>query len=233
LNILLFFIFTLASYLVGSANTAIIVCKLFSLPDPRTQGSKNPGATNVLRLAGKSYALSVLLGDMLKGFLPVLIAHLLHLPVFIQASACLFAVIGHIFPLFFDFRGGKGIATGLGGLLALHFSLGVIVIVIWLLIAKIFRYSSLASVIAFLLAPFISLFTINSIDSFTPLCFMSLLVLYKHRLNISRLIAGTESKIVLRNQGTIENPEPLARIEELAELDKNENSIRKKDSAED
>ncbi|MBA2655776.1 MAG: glycerol-3-phosphate 1-O-acyltransferase PlsY [Tatlockia sp.] len=182
-------------YILGSICSAIVVSRLFSLPDPRTEGSKNPGTTNVLRLAGKKYAIIVLLGDMLKGLIPVLLAKALGAGPLIASLTCLAAVLGHMYPLFFNFKGGKGVATTIGALLGLNLILGVMVIATWLLIANFTRYSSLASLISILMSPIYSLFTIGRFEILGPLCCIALFVLFQHRNNLTRLIDGTEPKM--------------------------------------
>ncbi len=194
----LFLFCVIIAYLVGSICSAVIVCRVFDLPDPRIGGSQNPGATNVLRLAGKQYALIVLLADMLKGLLPVLLAKILEAGPVTIGFTCLAAVIGHIYPVFFGFKGGKGVATAMGALLGFHFILGVMVIATWLLVANFSRYASLASIIAMVLAPFYSFFSVGSIDAFLPIFFIALLILYQHRDNITRLMDGKETKINLK-----------------------------------
>ncbi len=190
-----FMIFLGLSYLAGSACSAVIVCNLCKLPDPRSEGSKNPGATNVLRLAGKKYAIIVLLADMLKGFLPVIIARILGYGDAALGYVCLATVLGHLYPYFFDFKGGKGVATSLGSLLGFNLGFGLIIMILWILIAAISRYSSLASIIALLAAPLISLKYHASFTAFLPLLIMSLIVVYRHKANFERLQQGTESKI--------------------------------------
>lgn len=187
---------------MGSFSSAIIVCKLFGLPDPRTEGSGNAGATNVLRFAGKSYALLVMLGDVLKGTIPVLVAKAMNADVTIVGFTALAAVIGHVYPLFFNFKGGKGVATAIGALLGFHFIVGVMVAATWILVANFTRYSSLASMTSITLSPFYVLLLTGQLDAFPPLFIMVLLILYKHRSNISRLMDGVEPKIKLR-QGVI------------------------------
>lgn len=187
------------AYTLGSLCSAILVSKAFSLPDPRVEGSQNPGATNVLRLAGKKYAAYVLAGDFLKGLLPVGLAHLLGAGPGLLSLTCLAAVIGHVYPVFFDFKGGKGVATALGGLMGLHFLLGVVVIACWLLVAKFSRYSSLAAIVSFVLAPFFSIAAFHGLYAFLPLALMSALILYQHRKNIARLSDGTEPQIAMKN----------------------------------
>lgn len=192
---LVFTINVIVAYFIGSLSSAIIVSRLCDLPDPRAQGSKNPGATNVLRLAGKKYAAIVLAGDMLKGLLPMLLAHLLGAGPATLGFTCLAAVLGHMYPVFFDFKGGKGVATAMGAFLGFHFIMGVVIIATWLFIANFSRYSSLASIIAITFAPFYSLFVVGNLSAFLPLICITIFVLYQHRENISRLINGTESKI--------------------------------------
>jgi len=182
-------------YLMGSICSAIIVSRLFSLPDPRTEGSKNPGATNVLRLSGKKYAIYVLLGDVLKGLIPVLIARLFHSSPSAVGFTCFSAVLGHIYPVFFGFKGGKGVATTLGALFGLNLILGLLVTLTWLVVANFSRYSSLASITAVTLAPFFALLNIQNLDMFPPLIFISAIILYKHKNNIARLMNGEEPKI--------------------------------------
>lgn len=187
-------IFSVVAYLIGSLSSAIIVCKFLNLPDPRAQGSMNPGATNVLRIGGKIPAIITLSGDMLKGFLPVFIAHLIGINGFFIGLIALAAFMGHIFPLFFKFQGGKGVATALGAFFALSPPAGLAIIITWLLVAIIFRYSSLASIATAIFAPiFILLFTNNGY--FFPVFVMSAIVLWGHLENIRRLRNGTESKI--------------------------------------
>jgi acyl phosphate:glycerol-3-phosphate acyltransferase len=190
MNVILIFI----AYGVGSLSSAIIVCRLWGLPDPRTLGSKNPGATNVLRLGGKIPALVTLLGDSLKAFIPILLAKYLGASPFLQAILVLMTCLGHIFPIFFGFKGGKGVATGLGGVLALSWPLGMAVIGLWLIMAAIFRYSSLAAITAFSLLPcFVYVF--SNKQYFFPLLCLAIIVVFKHHANIKKLYLGQEKKI--------------------------------------
>lgn len=188
------FIEILASYLIGSFCSAIFVSKIFHLDDPRQSGSKNPGATNVLRLSGKKYAAIVLLGDMLKGLMPLGFAHLLNTSPFVLGCMGLAAVLGHIFPLFYEFKGGKGVATALGVMLGLSPILGILCLVIWLVVAKISRYSSLASIVSIISAPIFVLISTNRTAVF-PIMLMSVLILFKHKENIYRLKNNEESQI--------------------------------------
>lgn len=186
---------TLIAYLFGSISSAIIVCQLAGLPDPRMEGSRNPGATNVLRIGGKKAALVTLLGDVLKGFIPVLLAKLYGLPDIGIALVTFAAFIGHLFPVFFRFEGGKGVATLIGCLLALSLPAGIAWIITWVLVAALFRYSSLAALIASLLVPFdIWIFTDNLLFTGT-VASMSLILFIRHRQNIVNLWHGHENKI--------------------------------------
>lgn len=183
-------------YLVGSLSSAIVVCRLLQLPDPRQEGSGNPGTTNVLRMGGKKAAALTLLGDVVKGTLPVLVAMIAGLSSFWVAAVGLAAVCGHIWPVFFQFKGGKGFATFLGVLLGLSWPLTVLSVAVWLLVAAITRYSSLAALITTALAPVF--FLVSGHVAYTlPVLVMSGLLWYRHKNNIQRLRAGTESKIQL------------------------------------
>lgn len=195
--IILFFLLITIGYFAGSISCAIITSKLFVLPNPRAEGSLNPGATNVIRLSGKKFGLIVLGFDILKGLLPVLLAQLLTTSLATISFTALATVIGHIYPVFFKFRGGKGVATAVGTYFGLNIFLGAVVAVIWLLVAIFWRYASLSSIITLLAAPFIALFLLQSADVFPPLLFMAVLVIYKHRSNIDRLSKGSEPKINL------------------------------------
>lgn len=195
LSALLFIFVVVIGYLAGSVCSAVIVSQIFSLPDPRSTGSNNPGATNVLRLSGKKYAAIVLLADVLKGLFPVLLAKLLGAGPIAVSFTCWAAVMGHMYPVFFGFRGGKGVATAIGAFLGLHFMLGVLVIATWLIVANFTRYSSLASMVSMVMAPWFALFIPDGLIMFPPLFFIALFILYKHRNNITRLIDGQEPKI--------------------------------------
>ena len=185
----------LASYLIGSISSAVIICKILGIPDPRTQGSKNPGATNVLRLGGKKIAGFVLTFDGLKGATPVIIGHYLEFGLTQLTLITLCAFLGHIFPVFFRFKGGKGVATYLGGLIAINLLAGLIFSVIWLLVAKILKTSSLAALIATALSPFYFYFITGDITSALIIGLISLFIFYTHRGNIKRLINKEEDVI--------------------------------------
>jgi glycerol-3-phosphate acyltransferase PlsY len=182
-------------YLFGSVSAAIIVCKLMGLPDPRTQGSRNPGATNVARLGGKKAAAITLLGDMLKGLLPVLIAHALDAGAVVLAGTALAAFLGHLYPLFFGFQGGKGVATALGISFGLHWQAGLIISAIWLLMAVVFRYSSLAALTAMALAPVVIYLLIPEPAVVLAMTVLAVLLFWRHRSNIANLLNGKEGKI--------------------------------------
>jgi glycerol-3-phosphate acyltransferase PlsY len=187
-------VFSVIAYLIGSVSSGILVCKFLNLPDPRTEGSMNPGATNVLRIGGKMPALITLGGDMLKGFLPVFIGHLIKLDGFWLGLVAIAAFLGHVFPVFFNFKGGKGVATALGTFVALSPLAGILICAAWVLVAVILRYSSLASIIAAALAPIIMVLFANPGYALATLIIAAVLI-YRHIENIQRLRAGTESKI--------------------------------------
>ena len=183
------------AYLIGSVSTAIIVCKVLKLPDPRTQGSNNPGATNVLRIGGKKAAAITLIGDGLKGVVPVLIAHYLEFSLVDVALVALFSFLGHVYPVFFGFKGGKGVATFLGALLAINYIVGLGFIITWLFVAKVLKISSLSALIATLLTPvYFYLITLDVIASYV-ISIICLWIFYTHRENIKRILSGDEGKI--------------------------------------
>ena len=185
----------IASYLVGSISSAVIICKALGVPDPRTQGSKNPGATNVLRLGGKKIAAFVLFFDGLKGAVPVFIGEYYGFGLIALTLTALCAFLGHIFPVFFRFRGGKGVATYLGGFIAVNFLAGLIFSLIWLLVAKVLKISSLAALIATALSPFYFYLIIGDLKSTLIIGLISLFIFYTHRGNIKRLINKEEDVI--------------------------------------
>ena len=185
----------IGSYLFGSLSAAIITCKLLGLPDPRTQGSRNPGATNVLRIAGKKVAALVLLGDMLKGLIPLLIARAFDVEDHILAAVGLAAFLGHLYPVFFGFHGGKGVATSLGVLLGLAWPVAIAVLATWLFMAKVFHISSLSAVIAAVTAPVYTWLLLDSVPLLIMVCVISTMLLWRHRGNIQRLVSGAEAKI--------------------------------------
>ena len=188
-----------ASYLVGSLSFAVLISRWMGLADPRSYGSGNPGATNVLRSGNKAAALLTLAFDALKGYVPVLAALLLqerlNLGPFTIALVGLAAFLGHLWPVFFRFQGGKGVATAAGVLMALNPVLGAATLASWLLIAVFFRYSSLASLVAAVFAPFFHLLIWGMKPVMLCNVPMSLLLVWRHGANIRKLLAGTESKI--------------------------------------
>ncbi|MBR7799405.1 glycerol-3-phosphate 1-O-acyltransferase PlsY [Undibacterium fentianense] len=189
----------LAAYLIGSISFAVVVSRLFGLSDPRTYGSKNPGATNVLRSGNKAAAALTLLGDGFKGWLAVWLA-LTFKEQYELGSSTIAAVglavfIGHLWPVFFRFVGGKGVATALGVLLAINVWLGVGTFVTWLVVAYAFRYSSLAALIASLFAPFYYGLLFGPDLTLLAVAIMSGLLIYRHGSNIANLMRGKESRI--------------------------------------
>ena len=183
----------IASYLIGSLSSAIVICRLYGLPDPRLEGSKNPGATNVLRLGGKIPAALTLVADVAKGFLPVAIAKFYFTDPWVLSGIVLAAVLGHIFPIFYRFKGGKGVATAWGALLGLFPILGGIFTLVWLLVFFLSRYSSLSSIIAIATIPAWAEL-LNGREYAVSLGILAIIVIVRHYANILRLIAGTESK---------------------------------------
>ena len=188
--------FILASYLLGSVSAAVVVCRVLGKGDPRETGSGNPGATNVLRAHGKGPAAATLIGDIGKGVVPVLLARWAELgPLVIGGCACA-AFLGHLFPVFFGFRGGKGVATFVGVLLAISLWLGLAFIATWLTVAAITRYSSLAALLATAATPFIAGLALGlPAPIVVATTVMAAAITYRHKANIARLLAGTEGRI--------------------------------------
>lgn len=183
------------AYLLGSISTAIITCKMMGLPDPRTQGSRNPGATNVLRFGGKKAAAVTLFGDFLKGLLPVLIGLVLQVEPLVLALIGLAAFIGHLYPIFFGFQGGKGVATALGVILGLSWQVALAALLTWLLMAKVFRISSLSALTAAILTPLYCWLLAPQTEYIMLFSVISLLLIWRHRSNIRNLMSGAEGKI--------------------------------------
>ena len=207
-------LFVIGAYLIGSLSFAVIVSKLMGLPDPRSFGSGNPGATNVLRSGNRAAALLTLAFDALKGYVPVMLA-LVYGPAWGLGEVAvpfvgLAAFVGHLWPVFFGFKGGKGVATAAGVLLALNPWLGMATLLTWVIIAAFFRYSSLASIVAALFAPFYQLLIWGVSPALLAVCAMSLLLLWRHQPNMRKLFAGTESRLgakpVLSHGPTIKHP---------------------------
>ena len=188
-----------AAYLMGSISSAIIVCRIMGLPDPRTEGSNNPGATNVLRIGGKKAAAITLFGDMLKGLIPVACVHLFSDSAQLLALTAMAAFLGHLYPVFFGFKGGKGVATALGVQLGIHWLLGLSVAAIWLFMAKGLKISSLAALVSMALAPVIIWLVWPSPELLVMQIIMTILLFWRHRSNIQNLISGEESKIGKNN----------------------------------
>jgi len=187
-----------AAYLIGSFSSAILICQLLGLPDPRTTGSHNPGATNVLRISNKLTAATVLILDILKGTIPVWGGYFIYAYLgekeplylgFIGVASCL----GHMYPIFFNFQGGKAVATALGALLPIGLGVGSLLIGTWILVAKLTKYSSLAAIVTVALAP-LYVYLIKPVYVY-PTLMLSALIIFRHKDNIIRLLKGTETKI--------------------------------------
>lgn len=188
-------LFVVIAYLAGSISTAIIVCRLMGLPDPRAEGSRNPGATNVLRFGGKKAAAITLVGDLLKGLLPVLLARLAGVDDTGLALTALAAFLGHLYPVFFGFEGGKGVATAFGVILGLSYPVALAALATWLLMAFAVRISSLSALTAAALTPLYGwLFKLPG-GYIVAVLIMVVLLVWRHRSNIRHLLAGTEDKI--------------------------------------
>ena len=183
----------IAAYLIGSISFAIVVSRAMRLPDPRGYGSKNPGATNVLRSGSKTAAILTLIGDGAKGWLAVWLA--LRFAPEAAPYAALAVFLGHLFPLYHRFQGGKGVATAAGVLFGIDWRIGLGTLVTWVVIAFFLRYSSLAALVAAAFAPFAVALVLGVNTFFVMVCVISALLVWRHKENISRLIAGTESRI--------------------------------------
>ncbi len=192
-------IIIVGAYLTGSISTAIITCRLLGLQDPRTTGSNNPGATNVLRSGGKKAGAITLLGDMLKGLLPVLLARQLQVDETILAITACAAFSGHVYPVYYGFKGGKGVATFYGALLGLNWPAGLAALAIWGASAYIFKISSLAALTSILLTPAIVWFFTTSIPLSISVLVMGIIIFWRHRSNIRNILDGSENKIGPKN----------------------------------
>lgn len=192
-------IIAVAAYLIGSVSFAVIISRIFRLPDPYSHGSGNPGATNVLRTGNKTAAVLTLLGDAFKGWLAVWLAQWFAsdgASELAMAIAGALAVIGHMYPVFHRFRGGKGVATALGALFGFSVYLGLGAISTWIIMAVFFRMSSFASILAALFAPFATWMLFGfSHPFFASVALVAVLLIYRHRQNINNILAGTESKL--------------------------------------
>ena len=188
-----------AAYLIGSLSFAVIVSKFYGLDDPRSYGSGNPGATNVLRSGRKKAAALTLLGDALKGLVAVLLARWLQsyfgLADEVVAAVAVTVLVGHMWPLFFGFKGGKGVATALGVLLALSWPVALICAAVWLVMAFGLKISSLAALTATVISPLAAMFLVQQPSWQTAIAVIAALVLLRHRSNIQNLLSGKESKI--------------------------------------
>jgi len=183
------------AYLLGSLSSAVITSRLLGLPDPRTRGSGNPGATNVLRIGGKKAAVVTLLGDLSKGFLAIALGRAVGAGDSVLAMMGLAAFLGHLYPLFFGFKGGKGVATGLGVLLGIAWPVGLAALATWLIVAALTRYSSLSALCAAILTPLYASWLTDSLPFLYLTLALSLLLAWRHRTNIHNLVNGTEGKI--------------------------------------
>ena len=182
-----------SAYLFGSISSAIIVCRLMGKPDPRTIGSRNPGATNVMRQAGKKAAIITLLGDVLKGVIPVLLAKMLGVSLTTQLIVAMAAFLGHLYPLYFGLKGGKGVATAMGVLLGLNWLVALAALAVWLLMYKLKHISSLSALTTTALTP-VYIWLITHSKEFLIFGFiLAALIFWRHRSNIQKLIEGTEN----------------------------------------
>lgn len=189
------YLIIIAAYLLGSVSTAILTCKMMGLTDPRTAGSNNPGATNVLRVGGKKAAAITLLGDMFKGLLPVLLGKLLGFDLSWLAFIGLAAFLGHLYPVYFGFKGGKGVATAIGVYVGLNLWAGLLVCATWLFVAKVLKISSLAALVATLLAPLYFYLLTQHATLTVIIVLITVLIYWRHRSNIQNLMSGKEGKI--------------------------------------
>jgi len=187
-------VFIVAAYLLGSVSFGILMSRVFGLPDPRSVGSGNPGATNVLRSGKKAAAVLTLLGDALKGWLAVWLALQSGALMWVVCWVALAVFIGHLYPIYYGFKGGKGVATALGVMLAVSVWLGLAVLLTWLLVFAISRYSSLAAIVAAALAPVYALFLLMAYKDYVLMILaMSVIIIWRHRSNIRKLLDGTEA----------------------------------------
>ncbi len=188
----------LMAYLIGSISFAVLVSKVMGLPDPHSYGSGNPGATNVLRTGSKAAAILTLLGDAAKGYVAVLLARALigvDIDSWVLPAVAIAAFVGHLFPVFHGFKGGKGVATALGILLAINWVLGLTTLSTWLIVAVFLRYSSLAALISALFAPVYFVFLFGVQPMAVAIVVMSALLIWRHRSNIKNLLNGTEGRL--------------------------------------
>ena len=187
----------IAAYLIGSVSSAIVVTRIMGLQDPREVGSRNPGATNVLRYGGRQAAVITLVGDVLKGVIPVVLARVFGASQPVLALVMLAAFLGHLYPLYHGFHGGKGVATALGVISAVNIWVGLLLVATWIGVAVLFRYSSLAAIVAGMLAPAYVWWLVPGRQILAATGVIVVLLLWRHRPNIRNLIAGAESRIRL------------------------------------
>ncbi len=187
------------AYCFGSVSSAIAVCRVMGLTDPRSAGSNNPGTTNVLRIGGWLAAVITLIGDVLKGLIPVLVARELTAGTLTVSLVGAAAFLGHLYPVFYGFRGGKGVATACGVFLGISGVLTLILMAVWLIVAVLFRYSSLAALVTAILAPLMVLWLLPDPWLLAMSLVITILLFWRHRENITRLLTGTESKIRLKS----------------------------------
>ena len=185
----------IGAYLLGSISTAIVVCRVMGLPDPRSQGSKNPGATNVLRFGGKKAAAIALLGDMLKGVVPALVANAVGVSAAVLAGVGFAAFLGHLYPIFFRFQGGKGVATAFGVFLGIAWQFGLAVLATWLIMARVFKISSLSALTAAVLAPLYAWWFVGEPFITAMAVVVCVMLIWRHHSNIRNLLQGTEDTI--------------------------------------
>jgi len=183
----------ISAYLLGSISSAIIICKMMGLGDPRNSGSRNPGATNVLRIGGRDAAALTFLFDVLKGVIPVVIAKYYDFSILWLSGVVAAAFIGHCLPLFFSFKGGKGIATAFGALSTMNWQIGLVILFVWIIVFAIFRISSLAGISSAASIPLATWYFIPG--SLLPMTIMSLLIIWRHHDNIKGLLTGDEHRI--------------------------------------
>lgn len=194
-----FLMLSILSYIFGSINSSILLSKFFKLPDPRGYGSRNPGATNILRSGSKIIAFITLMLDILKGFITTAVAiYWFEDIIYAQIIGCI-TVFGHIYPLFYKFKGGKGVATALGAVLGFNLFLGLICLITWLMTALLFRYSALSAIVTFTFLPLYTWFSFESWTITSIYLTLTLVVIYKHKNNIKNLLNNGETKIGEKN----------------------------------
>jgi glycerol-3-phosphate acyltransferase PlsY len=186
------------AYLIGSISSAVLIARVLGMPDPRTVGSGNPGATNILRQGRKAAAAGTLLGDIVKGCVPVVIARLLTEDPTILALVAAAAFLGHLYPLFFQFKGGKGVATAFGVYLALSPWMSLALVFTWLATAVMFRYASLAAILTAAISPLYAWYFLPGTAFLALTIFIALMLVWRHRGNIKRLLGGREDRIKMK-----------------------------------